>query len=368
MGAFHPRRDVRCGFTDAAARIWDHPDVETVEARVPLRIDLAGGTLDIWPLHLLLPQPAVTVNAAIDLPSLAWVTPAADTGIRLISRDLDKEVAYPDLAALEDALHRKVCPLPLVGEAVLAVRPEEGFTLTTLAESPAGAGLGGSSAMLCVVLGALLESMGRRPEPRALQTLAQDVETRLLEKPTGYQDYFPAIHGGCLALEGAPGGVQVEALTVDLGTLNRRLRLVYTEVPHDSGLTNWGVLRAYLEGVPETVTALTELADISRTMRTKLRDWALDEALALVIADGAVRRRMAPGVTTAGIDALDKAVRAAGAMGTKVMGAGGGGCVLVVLEDETAGPAVDVVVAEGPWSPLPLRLVEHGLEYGAPGA
>ena len=62
------------------------------------------------------------------------------------------------------------------------------------------------------------------------------------------------------------------------------------------------------------------------------------------------------------IDALDLAARHAGARGTKICGAGGGGCVLVVLEDEAAGPAVDALLADGPWRPLPLRLTGTGLE------
>ena len=67
--------------------------MDAVATRTPLRIDLAGGTLDIWPLHLLMPEPAVTVNVALDLPSRARVEPVGSDGrIRLCSRDQEREV------------------------------------------------------------------------------------------------------------------------------------------------------------------------------------------------------------------------------------------------------------------------------------
>lgn len=334
--------------------------MKNAAVRTPVRIDFAGGTLDIWPLHLVLRQPAVTVNAALDLPARAVVA-AGGEGVRLVSRDQERSEAHADLQALERAMADGTCALPLLAEAVLAVRPEGPLTLTTDAGSPAGAGLGGSSALLCAVLAALLEAEDRVTDPMDVQALAQDVETRVLRKPTGYQDYFPPLFGGCLALEGAPGGLRVEPLPVDLVSLARRLRLVYTGAPHASGITNWGVVRAFLDGEAATVSALEELAALSRAVRDHLRADEIDAALRLVIEDGVVRRRMAPGVTTPAIEALDEAARAAGALGSKVLGAGGGGCVLIVLEAGDPGTAIDELLAAGPGTPMDLTLDARGL-------
>ncbi len=336
--------------------------MQSVRVRAPVRIDLAGGTLDIWPLHLILPEPAVTVNAALDLPATAELEAHADSsaGIGLVSRDLGTSERHADLDALAASLRAGSCGLPLLAEAVLAVRPRGAFTLTTDAGSPAGAGLGGSSALLCAILAALRAAVDERLPPMELQALAQDVETRVLEKPTGYQDYLPPLFGGCLAIEGAPGGLRVEPLDVGLGALEARLRLVYTGAPHASGITNWGVVRAFLDGEAETVAALEQLAALSRTMRDRLRAGDLDGALALVIQDGVIRRRMAPGVTTPAIEALDEAARRAGALGTKVLGAGGGGCVLVVLVDGDDGNWVETLLADA-GEPIPLRLAPEGL-------
>jgi D-glycero-alpha-D-manno-heptose-7-phosphate kinase len=333
-------------------------------AHAPLRIDLAGGTLDIWPLHLVLPEPAVTVNAALDLLAGTKVETLAESepGIRLASQDQGKWVKYDDLDALRLAQRRGACPLPLLAEAVLTLEPPGALTLTTESAGPAGGGLGGSSALLCTVLAALQAALGRETDRDRLQRLAQDVETRVLGKPTGYQDYFPPLHGGCLALEGSPGGVRAERMDVDLEALARRLRLVYTGAPHASGITNWGVVRAYLDEEPATVGALGRIAVIARGVREALRAGDLDTALAGVIADGAERRRMAPGVSTKAIEAFDLAMRGAGALGTKVLGAGGGGCVLVVLPDDaTAAARVDEALESDRSKVLPLRLEARGL-------
>lgn len=340
--------------------------MKSVSTCVPLRLDLSGGTLDIWPVHLALPRPAVTVNAALDLPSEARVESlgAGSPSIRLASSDLAARATYDDPDALRAALAAGTCPLPLLGHAALAAAPEGGYALDTKARSPKGAGLGGSSALLAAVVGALCAWRSERWRLDQIQRLAQDVETALLRTPTGYQDYFPPLYGGVLALEGAPGGVVVEPLPVDRAHLARRLRLLYTGEPHESGLTNWGVVRAYLDGEPRTVSALERLAEISRAQRAAFRAGDLDAALTLMVEDGAVRREMAPGVATPAIERLDREGREAGALGTKICGAGGGGCVMVVLpEDRETGARVDRWIAGCGVDALPLRLVSEGLAY-----
>jgi D-glycero-alpha-D-manno-heptose-7-phosphate kinase len=343
--------------------------MERVVATVPVRLDLAGGTLDIWPLYLTLPPPALTVNVALELPAHATVEPAppGDARIRLVSRDRGTESAFADLGALRAALRTGAGPLRLLARAVDEVGPAGGLTLTTDAASPQGAGLGGSSALLAAVLAALFAACGRPQEPERLRVLAQDLEAWVLRGPTGYQDYYPPLLGGCLALEGRPGGIAVRRLPVDLAALARRLRLVYTGAPHESGITNWGVLRAYLDGEEPTVRALHEIADSARDVNDRLVAGDLDGALRAVVDEGAVRRRLAPGVSTPLIDQLDLAARGAGAWGTKVCGAGGGGCVMVVLPPEPV-PTIDHVLAQPGFREIPVRLSAGGLEIRRGGA
>jgi D-glycero-alpha-D-manno-heptose-7-phosphate kinase len=341
---------------------WQNPRrMHAVSGRAPVRVDLAGGTLDIWPIHLTLPAPGVTVNAALDLPVRAEVRPLPGAAVRLASDDQGFDLSYDDGEALRRALASGHGRDRLLARAAAAVAPEGGYSLRTRATAPAGSGLGGSSALLACAVATLASSAGRPMDFEAVRRLSQDVETAVVAGPTGYQDYYPPLYGGVLALEGRPGGVAVERLPVDVEALSRRVRLVYTGAPHDSGVTNWGAMRAYFDGEPATGSALREIADLSRALRDALRKGDLDAALPLVVAEGAVRRRMAPGIATRTIDALDDAARRAGALGTKVMGAGGGGSVLVCLDGDRDPEGLERALAVEGCTPLPSRIVSAGL-------
>lgn len=337
--------------------------MRTVVGRAPTRVDLAGGTIDLWPIPFTLPE-ATTVNVALDVPATVEVRRVAGPQVVLTSREAGVTATVARATADPEDVPAAV---RLLLRGVAAVAPEGGLEVTASTASPQGAGLGGSSALLACLVATVAHAVGRPRPLEELRRLAQDVETAHLQTPTGYQDYYPPLHGGCLALQCRVGGIEVERLPVDLEAMAARLRLVYTGVPHHSGLTNWGVLRAYLDRDAGTVRALTEIAARAAEVATALRAGDLDAALAHVVAEGAVRVQMAPGVRTPEIDALDAAARAAGALGTKVCGAGGGGCVLVVLRDGPEPPGLAAALRSAGGRPIPLRLVPTGLRIEETG-
>src|SRR5258706_12924376 len=116
-----------------------------IESKAPTRVDLAGGTLDIWPLYLFHPG-AVTINAAITRYASCVIETRAvgDKRIHLVSRDTKREESFPSFAAMVNA---KRYHLPLLAEIAKFFAPPSGFTLSTDSEAPAGAGIGGSSAL-----------------------------------------------------------------------------------------------------------------------------------------------------------------------------------------------------------------------------
>src|SRR5262249_28304180 len=124
-----------------------------IESKAPTRVDLAGGTLDIWPLYLFHPG-ALTINAAITRYASCVIETHAvsDQRGRLVSRDTKREESFTSFAAM---LKVKKYQLPLLAEIAKFFRPEGGFTLTTDSEAPAGAGIGGSSAMAVAICAAL---------------------------------------------------------------------------------------------------------------------------------------------------------------------------------------------------------------------
>ena len=162
-----------------------------VEARAPARVDLAGGTVDIWPLYLFHPG-AQTVNIAIRCYASCVIETRPDRHIVLVSQDREIRETFEDLADLARGKSR----LPLVRELVVFFEPNRGLNIETSSQVPAGAGLGGSSALNIALCGGLARVTGKRITRTQILEIAKNVEAIVIRVPTGWQDYFPALYGG----------------------------------------------------------------------------------------------------------------------------------------------------------------------------
>jgi D-glycero-alpha-D-manno-heptose-7-phosphate kinase len=197
-----------------------------IESKAPTRVDLAGGTLDIWPLYLFHPG-AVTVNAAITRYASCRIETQApgDERIRLVSRDTQREESF---ASFGELVNGKRYKLPLLAEIVKFFQPHGGFTLTSDSEAPAGAGIGGSSAMAVAICAALDRYTGAGKSKADWIHISRDAEAIVICVPTGTQDHYPPAFGGAAAIELPPGGERRTELRVDLSELERRIVLCYT--------------------------------------------------------------------------------------------------------------------------------------------
>lgn len=327
-----------------------------ITAQAPCRVDLAGGTLDIWPLYLFHPG-AVTVNFAIDVYAACAIEPRRDRRIVLRSEDLAAERSF---ASLDGLRARPDHGLPLAAKLVDFYAPQRGFRLATRSESPAGAGLAGSSTLLVAAAGALERWLGGGRSKEQIRQLVQNVEARIIGVPTGCQDYYPALYGGVNAVELAPDGIRRRELNVDAAELNERFVLAYTGAPRASGINNWEVMKAHIDGVRTVRRNFDRIAAIARAMAAALEraDWS--EAGRLLREEWAHRRRNSPGISTPLIDLLVAASRRAGALGAKACGAGGGGCV-VFLTERGARVRVEQAVAAAGARVIPARLAPRGL-------
>jgi D-glycero-alpha-D-manno-heptose-7-phosphate kinase len=290
-------------------------------ARAWCRVDLAGGTLDIWPLGLLHPG-ASTVNVAIDVAVEARVEPGLH-GYEVIQgqqRCVGSSAA--ELQAQPDAA------LAGLVAAALDLPP---FTATLSSGSPRGGGLGASSAMTVALLSAAEHAFGFTPssvERRA--ALARDLEARLMSLPTGTQDHYPALLGGALQIFQRPGGAVVERLAIDADALAASLLVAYTGQSHFSAGQNWAVVRRRLDGDPRIVELLDGIAATANHAALALMAGDLAALGAAMTAEWRLRSQLAEGISTPTVEHLLATALAGGAWGGKACGAGGGGCVAVL--------------------------------------
>lgn len=347
-----------------------------IEARAPTRIDLAGGTIDLWPIHLLLSDPC-TVNMGISLYAHATVEILKDPIVILKSRDLQFEKSYTwteistinSIPVLTDA-DRAMFPasLELLARLVahylcgLAENPKFGIKLETYALSPAGAGLGGSSTLGVAISSALSVIAGRvqsgsdwtsvpdQQHLRVIETM-RDIETRVIKVPAGVQDYYGAFFGGLLVLEWKPFQNRVIRLAEPaLKEIEKRVVLFYSGLSRNSGINNWSLFRSVFDHTSSKSTVHTEastqdamvfqafgkISAASAKLRNELLkpgpDWvrvgdAIDQ-------DWQNRRLLASNqITTPEIDATLSIAHKLGAKTGKICGAGGGGCFFAYFSE-----------------------------------
>ena len=327
-----------------------------IETSAPTRIDLAGGTIDIWPLYLFHPG-AQTINAAISLRARATVDSRDDSRIVIHSEDTGATVEAEHWSELRGQTRLRLLSL------LVHFFEGRGITLTTACESPAGAGIAGSSALNVAVCAALADWQRTHYEPEALLQVAMNVEAQTINVPTGLQDYRPALYGGIAALELNVDGIRRVPLDVDLEELRRRIVLCYTGEPRNSGTNNWEITKRHIDGDAFIFDCFERIRDTAATLRDALTRGDWDGVGRSVADEWSNRKRLAPGVTTPVIDGLIGRATAAGAMAAKVCGAGGGGCLFCYgppnRRDEIAG-----ALAAGGARILDYQFEQHGLARG----
>jgi D-glycero-alpha-D-manno-heptose-7-phosphate kinase len=328
----------------------------TIVAHAACRVDLAGGTMDIWPLYLFHPG-AVTVNFGVNILTRCRIAPLAGKTIRLKSIDTKREETFASYAALCGAKRYRH---PLAAYLVRFFEPAGGFEIETNSESPAGAGISGSSALMIATTAALVRWTGRRLGREEIRVIAQNVEAQLIRVPTGCQDYYPALYGGVNAIHLAADGIHREAIPVPPEEIESRFVLAYTGAPRQSGINNWEVFQAHINGDARVLRNFDEIGEIARSMHQALARGAWREVAGLLRAEWKLRKTNAPGISTPLIDRLIKTAGEAGGSAAKVCGAGGGGCVVFFVPPEKRERVSEAVRRSG-GRILPFRVARDGV-------
>lgn len=300
-----------------------------------VRVDLVGGTLDIEPINLIIKN-VVTLNVATGLKASVTLSKIEFDGIEIHSKDYNKSYKYAASDLTEDRVvySREFQEMTFVLQILRLFNINSGLKLELSSGAPAGSGLGGSSAMGVTLYRALCNLTGHNYDRHTAVLRVKAVESRILNQGVaGYQDYFPALTGGVLAVKGIEGEIKVEQLYSDelKEVLENHLTLIYSGQSRASGINNWEVYKGFFDKKPEVVEGMNRIAEISYSTYEALKTKNWDKMLTLIALEGAEREKLFPGITTEKIRAFTSELKKDGnVLGLKMCGAGGGGCFILV--------------------------------------
>jgi D-glycero-alpha-D-manno-heptose-7-phosphate kinase len=163
----------------------------------------------------------------------------------------------------------------------------------------------------------------------------QDLETGLIRVPTGCQDYWGGLRGGINIISYPPGGVQVQTISDNKAqALQDLLLLCYSGVSRASGTNNWAIFRRAFEGDQTILGILNEIGSISESVARAVLAGQWSEVFKLSSQEWQLRTRMWSDIETAETKRISAAAQSAGAMFSRICGAGGGGVMAVFAEPQ----------------------------------
>jgi D-glycero-alpha-D-manno-heptose-7-phosphate kinase len=298
----------------------------TVKAAAPLRISFVGGGTD-FP-HWYEPHGGAVLSATIDHHAEATLRPRDDDRIRIRSLDLHQMVQY----RLHDSPeYDGVMDLPKA--AIDRVGVHRGVDVDVRCDAPPGSGLGGSSAVVTAVAGALAAFAGRSLTADDLARTSYAIEREDLGIAGGWQDQYAAAYGGFNLLEFSARRVDVTPVRAGAEVLRRlraNLLLCYTgQVRANLGLIDTQI-RLFREGREETMQGMKQLQAMAYEMRDALESGDVDGLGEMLHEAYESKKRMNPHIAEGTrIERLFDAATKAGATGGKICGAGGGGYLLL---------------------------------------
>ena len=300
-----------------------------------VRVDLVGGTLDLEPINLILPN-VVTLNCATSLKAEVKLEAYDSEEIVIVSEDYDKTYEFQLSEMTDENLYSSnhFEEMSFVLQVMALFGKDRGIKVTLKSGAPACSGLGGSSAMGITLYRALCELYGKDVETDEAVLQVKGIESRILNKGmAGYQDYYPALLGGVLCLRGDPGKIINEQLySEELSEfLEERLTLVYSGISRNSGINNWDVYKGFFDNDETIRNSMKEIAEVSYKAYQAIlkKDWP--RLLECIAEEGDLRTDLAPGIVPKEVNFVYNTLKANLLVdGMKMCGAGGGGCFILI--------------------------------------
>ncbi len=324
--------------------------MEVLRSRAPLRLSFAGGGTDVSPYPE--EKGGAVLNCTIDKYAYATLSGhQGHGGLKVHSLDYDVIASY---RTPEELTYNG--ELDLVKAAIRVLRPAdngatgEDLELFLHSDAPPRTGLGGSSALVVALVAAFQRLLHQPWTPYEVAELAYRIEREELGVRGGRQDQYTAAFGGFNFMEFGRSGTIVNPLKIPKDTLNElgyRLLLCYTGTSHYSGDIILQQQTAYEQGRKDTVEALDETRRLAVEMKNHLLRGNIDDMGRLLNEGWEYKKKFTAGITTPQVDDLYARAKAAGALGGKLTGAGGGGYLLLFCDFAKRADVARVVTEAG---------------------
>ena len=323
-----------------------------LRSKAPLRISLAGGGTDVSPYPE--ERGGAVLNCTIDKYAYATLEhdPKGPPGVAVHSLDYNLSVNY---ARADDLTYNG--ELDLVKAALRVLHPSAtdgaatgALSLFLHSDAPPGTGLGSSSTMCVALVGAFQRWLREPWTPYQVAELAYKIEREELGIRGGRQDQYAAAFGGFNFIEFTGASTIVNPLKISADVQNElayRLLLCYTGTSHYSNDIIQRQQTSYRERRPETVSALDATKELAIAMKNELLRGHLDEMGQLLDRLWQHKKQFTDGISNDRIDTFYARARAAGALGGKLVGSGGGGYILLFCDFARRAQVAKAVTAAG---------------------
>jgi D-glycero-alpha-D-manno-heptose-7-phosphate kinase len=328
-----------------------------IRGKAPLRVSFSGGGSDVSPYCD--EYGGCVLSTTIGMYAVGSLSVRNDKQVRIFSVDYDELVRYELGHEINEG-----DKLSFLRSVIKRVNPPRGLDLYLHSDAPPGTGLGSSGTISALIVGLIDHAFNLMMTKYDMARLAYEVEHDDLGRAVGRQDHYAAVFGGMNFMEFSKDDTVVFPLRVEpwiLEELGYHLQMFYTRKKRDSNDIVASQVKFYQEKRPTTMDALVEIKALARKMMACLLQGKLKDFGELMHEAWQQKQRMNPGTVTPYLNEIYEAGRKHGAVGGKLLGAGGGGFFTFFTPFTKKGRVAEALVKLGA-QPMPLVFDFGGMQ------
>jgi D-glycero-alpha-D-manno-heptose-7-phosphate kinase len=298
-----------------------------IRSRAPVRVSFGGGGSDLT--YFFVDHPGAVLSTTISLFCHVTLTPRTDAEIHIHSDDLGTYQQFESIADLQARMDTN----SLLATTVSVIRPSSGFDLHVRSDFPVGSGLGGSSAVTTAVVAAFNELRLDRWTTYEIAEVSFQAERLCFGVAGGWQDQYASAFGGFNLIEFDGSRNLVHPIRLDQSVINELeacLILCDTQIKHESSAIHKEQRKDFDKG--KKADEVKDAVNLCRKMHRHLIRGELMEFGRSLHAAWQLKRGFTPSVTNSRVDDIYATAMRAGALGGKLLGAGGGGFFLFFVQ------------------------------------